>query len=353
MARVRRSTGDGTPRPTILDIAQRAGVSPTAVSFALNGRPGVSDETRARILEAVRDLKWRPHRAARALTGMRTDAVGLVVARPARTLGLEPFFADLVSGLQARLSTDFVALQLLVVEDMATELDVYERWTAEQRVDGLVVVDLEVDDPRPALLAKLELPAVVLGGPGTPGPLPAVWVDDFAAMVAAAEHLAGLGHRRIAHIGGIPTYQHSARRVAALEHAAARLGVEVTSVPTDYSESASAEATRRVLGAPDRPTAVVYDSDVAALAGLAVASELDVAVPADVSMLSFDDSRLARLVHPPLTALTRDTHALGVLVAATLLDVLAGRDVPPVTVAPQPELVARASTAPPPGTARR
>lgn len=346
MARTRRTTA--TPaRPTIADIAKRAGVSPTAVSFALNDRPGVSDETRRRILDAVAELNWRPSVAARALSGMRSDTVGLVVARPARTLGIEPFFAQLTSGLQARLSAHVIALHLLVVEDVAAELEVYHRWAAEQRVDGLVVVDLETDDPRPALLRDLGVPAVVLGGVGEPGPLPAVWVDDYAAMAQVAEHLAGLGHRRIGHVGGIPTYEHSVRRVDALRDASHRLGLTVAHEATDYSESASAAATRRLLARPEPPTAVVYDSDVAALAGLGVASTLGVRVPEDLSVVSFDDSELARLVHPALTALSRDTHALGMLVADTLLDVVAGREVAPVVVAPGPVLTPRASTAVP------
>lgn len=346
MTRSRRS-GDAATRPTIADIARHAGVSPTAVSFALNDRPGVSAETRARILEAVAALNWRPSATARALSGMRSDTVGLVVARPARTLGVEPFFAQLASGLQARLSADLVALHQLVVEDVAAEVEVYHRWAAEQRVDGLVVVDLETDDPRPAVLRELGLPAVLLGGTGEPGPLPAVWVDDYAAMAQVAEHLADLGHRRIGHVGGIPAYEHSVRRVDALRDASRRLGLEVVHEATDYSESASAAATRSLLGRAEPPTAVVYDSDVAALAGLGVASTLGVRVPEDLSVVSFDDSALARMVHPALTALSRDTHALGMLVADTLLDVVAGREVAPVLAAPGPVLTPRASTAQP------
>lgn len=346
MTRSRRA--DGPPaRPTIADIARLAGVSPTAVSFALNDRPGISEETRRRILDAVEQLNWRPNAAARTLSGMQSGTVGLVVARPARTLSVEPFFAQLVSGLQARLSTQVVALHLLVVEDLAAELDVYRRWAAEGRVDGLIVVDLEADDPRPAALRALGLPAVVLGGTGEPGPLPAVWVDDYAAMVEVVDYLAGLGHTRIGHVGGIPGYAHSIRRVAALRDAAARLGLDVRYEATDYSESASAGATRRLLDAGVPPTAIVYDSDVAALAGLGVASTLGVAVPRELSVVSFDDSELARLVHPPVTALSRDTHTLGILVADTLLAVIAGQDVDPVTTAPAPVLTPRASTTTP------
>ncbi|PUB31554.1 LacI family transcriptional regulator [Promicromonospora sp. AC04] len=338
-------------RPTIADIAARAGVSPTAVSFALNDRPGISEQTRARILAAVAELGWRPNVAARALGGRRADTVGLVVARPARTLGVEPFFAQLVSGLQARLSTDLVALQLLVVEDMSAELDVYRRWAAERRTDGVVVLDLEQDDPRPEELVRMGLPAVLVGGDGTPGPVPAVFADDHAAMTALAEHLAALGHVQVGHVGGIPAYVHSARRVAALHDAGSRLGLHVTTVPTDFSQDEAAAATRALLARDERPTAIVYDSDVAALAGVTVLAEAGLSVPGDVSVASFDDSELVRLAHPPLTAMTRDTFELGELVAATTLSLVRGERVPDVVGAPTPELTVRGSTGPVPGGA--
>lgn len=336
-------------RPTIADIAAHAGVSPTAVSFALNDRPGISDRTRDRILAAVAELGWRPNVAARALGGRRADTVGLVVARPARTLGVEPFFAQLVSGLQARLSADLVALQLLVVEDTAAELDVYRRWAAERRTDGVVVLDLEQDDPRPDALVAMGLPAVLVGGDGRPGPVPAVFADDHAAMTALAEHLAGLGHVRVGHVGGIATYVHSARRVAALHDAAERLGLEVTTVPTDFSQDEAAAATRALLAHDERPTAIVYDSDVAALAGTTVLAEAGLGVPGDVSVASFDDSELVRLAHPPLTAMTRDTFELGELVARTVLSVVRGGSVPDVVAAPTPALTVRGSTGAVPG----
>ncbi|HEY1177528.1 MAG TPA: LacI family DNA-binding transcriptional regulator, partial [Phytomonospora sp.] len=172
-------------RPTIADIARRVGVSKGAVSFALNGRPGVSEATRARILQVAEEMNWRPHSAARALSGARAETVGLVTARPARTLGVEPFFAQLLSGLQARLSADSIALQLLVVEDIEAEMEVYRRWASEHRVDGLILVDPRVADPRTEVLEKLGIPSVVLGGlPGKHGRLSSVWAVDREAMLA-------------------------------------------------------------------------------------------------------------------------------------------------------------------------
>lgn len=341
-------------RVTIDDIAREAGVSRGAVSFALNGRPGVSEATRERILRVAERMNWRPHSAARALGGARADAVGLVVARPARTIGVEPFFGQLLAGLQDGLSAASVSLSLMVVEDTAAEIEVYRRWSGEQRVDAFVLVDPQVKDPRFAVLEQLGASAVVLGGPGRLGRLGSVRADDRAAMLGVVEYLAALGHRRIAHLAGMAAFQHTQRRMRALRDCAKRLGlIGTVSVPTDFSDAQGAAATRTLLSAEPReqPTAIIYDSDVMAVAGLAVAAELGVAVPERLSVVSFEDSLLTRIVHPPLTALTRDAFAFGQLAARSALAVVDDPENAADLRTPTPSLTVRGSTAPPPSAA--
>ncbi|MEU2790099.1 LacI family DNA-binding transcriptional regulator [Streptomyces sp. NPDC007100] len=348
-------------RPTMKDIAERAGVSPSAVSFALNDRDGVSPATRARIREVAEELGWQPNSAARALSGERSGCIGLVLARPAHTLGVESFFLQLVSGIQEALSAHRTALLFQVVEDLAAECATYRRWWAERRVDGVLVVDPRTHDPRPALLASLALPTVIIGDTRTsttsetdlepaettatadepsrtsagataasvsaPAPLSTIWADDAAAMRSIIDHLYELGHRHIVHIAGLPGLAHTDRRVAALRAEAARLGLDpadVRSVSTDYSDEQGAEATRRLLAAPRPPTAIVYDNDVMAVAGVAVAAGRGVPVPAALSIVAWDDSPLCRVTHPRLTSLVRDTAGFGRLAAQELLSLLDG-----------------------------
>lgn len=136
-------------RPTMKDVAREAGVSTSAVSFALNNRPGVSDSTRRRVIRVADRLGWRPSSAARALSGENAGAIGLVLARPADSLGGESFFLQLVSGIQASLAPRDQALVFQMVDDVQAECELYRRWWAQRRVDGVIVVDPRVSDPAP------------------------------------------------------------------------------------------------------------------------------------------------------------------------------------------------------------
>jgi DNA-binding LacI/PurR family transcriptional regulator len=271
-----------------------------------------------------------------------------VIARPARTLGVEPFFAHLFSGLQSGLSAQSISLQLLIVEDTVAEIEVYRRWSSEHRVDGVILVDLTVRDPRIDALKALELPAVVIGGRGGKDALASVWADDRDAMLSIVEYLAALGHRRIAHVAGTPNFQHTQRRIKALRDAAPRLGLtDAPSLPTDFSDAEGAATTRKLLSQAVRPTAIIYDSDVMAVAGLGVAMEMGVSVPGDLSIVAFDDSILTQLMHPALTALSRDTFDFGRQAAEVLLEVIADPSVVINRRTADPVLTVRESTAPP------
>jgi DNA-binding LacI/PurR family transcriptional regulator len=336
-----------TKRVTIADVAKKAGLSKGAVSYALNGQPGVSETTRQRVLRLALEMGWHPNSAAKALSGARAGAFGLVLARPASTLGIEPFFMKLISGMESAMASSQTALLLQVVPDHAAEIAVYRRWWAERRVDGVFLIDLCKDDPRVPVLEELRLPAMVVGGPGHHGALPGVWIDDASAMVMVMEYLVALRHRRIARVGGVPGMLHTELRSEAFDSVAARLGLAWSStVSTDYSPEQGAQATRRLLSSAAPPSAIVYDNDVMAVAGVSVAHEMGVRVPGALSIMAWDDSVLCEITHPPLTAVSRDITAYGVQVAARLLALLNGEVVTEVEETP-PRLVVRGSTARP------
>lgn len=306
-------------RPTIADIARRAGLTKTAVSFALNGQPGVSAETRQRVLEIAREIGWQPHSAARALSDGRANAFGLVVDRPPSMLGVEPWFMQLISGIQSELSGAHISLLFTLVQDQDDEIELYRSWWGQRRVDGTFLVNLQVDDRRIDVLTELRLPTVVIGGPHGVGDLPAIWFDEGAAMRTAIEHLVALGHRRIGRVAGIPGLWHTKLRSDAFTEVTRALGVSGVTVSGDYTRESGTRATYALLESAEPPTAIVYDNDIMAIAGALAATRLGRELPAELSIVAWDDSPLCELVHPALTALHRDIVGYGALAARRLM----------------------------------
>jgi DNA-binding LacI/PurR family transcriptional regulator len=333
-------------RPTIADIARRAGVTKAAVSFALNDQPGVSAATRRRILAIAEEIGFQPNSAARALSDGRAGAFGLILDRPARLLAIEPYFVQLISGIQAELSGNHVTLLFTVAEDQDAEIAMYRAWWAQRRVDGVFLVDLQVDDRRVPVLEELAMPAVVIGGPEASGSLPAVWQDARAATRTVVSYLAGLGHQRIGRVTGIPSYWHTRSRTDAFHEAAGAVGVVAVSAEADYTGEYGAAATRALLEGAAPPTAILYDNDVMAVAGLGEAQRMGIDVPGDLSVVAWDDSVLCELVHPSLTALSRDVAAVGAEAARRLAQAAAGAAVSDVQEA-APVLTIRDSTGKP------
>jgi DNA-binding LacI/PurR family transcriptional regulator len=335
-------------RVTIKDVAARAGVSKGAVSLAFNQKPGLAEATRERIFAAARELGWEPNLSARSLSNQRVDAVGLAICRPARLLGLEPFYMEFISGIESVLTEHSCSLLLRLVRDLDEEVTLQERWWRGRQVAGSILVDFHEGDPRVPALKDLGLPAVAVGHPSLTKDLVSVWTDDATAVAQAVRYLAALGHHRIARVGGPRTLGHSGIRATAFESTVAELGLEEgQQVATGFSGEEGARATRALLLSARRPTAILYDNDIMAVAGAAVAAEMGLSVPQDLSLLAWDDSQLCRLTHPTLSAMSHDVHGFGAEVARTLFAVIAGEDVESHQV-PTPALTPRGSTAPPP-----
>ena len=335
-------------RVTINEIARRAGVSKGAVSYALNGRPGVSESTRARILDLAAQLGWAPNRTARLLSGSRTDTFGLVLARDPRTLGNEPFYMEFLAGMESVLSPQSYALLLQVVPSLDAELEVYRRWASENRVDAVAVVDIRNRDPRPPVLRSLGLPAVFVGDPSLTDGFTTVWTDDALAMTEAVRQLADLGHRRMARVTGLPDLGHVHIRNQAFLAAAERYGVAGSIVTADFSADAGRQAAGQLLGEPQRPTAILFDNDLMAVSSLAALGQLGLSAPQDVSILAWDDSALCEISYPQLSAMSHDVMSFGAHVGRRLFDVLGGA-APAAHLDSVPQFVQRGSTAPPPG----
>jgi DNA-binding LacI/PurR family transcriptional regulator len=325
-------------RPTIDDVAARAGVSSAAVSFAMNGRPGVGEETRRRILVAAEELGWRPSAHARALTEARARAIGLLLSRPVEQLEVDPFFVRFLAGVERTLARSDHALVLRVLDsEEPVDPTAYARLAASGRVDGFLLCDIELEDPRFELLADAGLPAVIAGRPVSPSPFPWVETQHASGIAAVVEHMLELGHRHVGFAGGLERYEHVQARLRVWRETLAAAGVEPG--PVAFADPPA------LLAARPRPTAIVHSSDMLAAAALAAARDAGIAVPGELSIAGFDDSPLAALASPPLTSVRIDYAQFGEAAAAALLAAIAGEEPPPFDPAP-PELVVRGSTGP-------
>jgi len=335
------------PRPTILDIAKAAGVSKGAVSYALNGRPGVSAQTRERILGIADTLGWVPSSAARALSSARAEAVGLIAVRDPELLATEPYFMRMVAGLERTLTVRGVALVLSVVAEPAGELDLYHRWWGSRRVDGMLLFDMRMRDPRPAWLRAHGVPAVVIGAQRAYRGISCTRVSSQHLVARAVTHLHDLGHRRIARVSGPRRLEHVIRRERAFtEVTTALLGSAQPQVEADYTAAGGIAATHALLAAPAPPTAIIYENDVMAVAALGELIAAGVRVPADLAIMAWDDSALCQLVRPAVTAFSHDVVGEAARAADLLLTCIDTGAGPDVWLDP-PELTVRESTAGP------
>jgi DNA-binding LacI/PurR family transcriptional regulator len=331
------------------DVAARAGVSKSAVSFVFNNRSGVSASARERILRAADELGWRPNARARALSRSRTQAVGLVIRRDPELLSTDPFFPQFMAGVEIGLTAHDYSLVLQVVGDEESERAAYRRFADASRVDGVFLTDVRIGDTRPREIAELGLCAVIIAPEDAePDEGVAIGMNDSDGVRRAVHHLHSLGHRRIAHVMGTPMYVHTEARRRAWSDALVDLGLPIGPVvAADFTGASGARATHELLDLAEPPTAIVYGNDLMAIAGISAATDRGVRVPEDLSVVGFDDIPLAPYARPPLTTVRQNVVAWGNAAAQTLVAQVEGRE-PPAVDLPPVEFVVRGSTGPTP-----
>ncbi|TDD49290.1 LacI family transcriptional regulator [Kribbella antibiotica] len=312
-------------RVTISDLARQLQISKASVSYALNGRAGVSDETRQRVLDLAEELGFHPNSAAVALSASRTRTIGIVIARDPTLISTEAFYMRTLVGIEQYLNEVDSSLLLRLTGENGEDLDVLRRWSRQGRVDGFVLFDEHQNDPRIPLLKELGVPCVVVSSNAPDDGVGRLISQPEETVTLLLDHLAELGHRDIAHVSGPFHFIHEQLRVQLLrEHAAAR-GITVRHIEGNYRYDDGADHTRRLLTGPDRPTAVVLGNDLMAVAALRVTAELGIDVPGEVSILAWDDSPLCELAGPGITAVDQQTMERGRAAADLLLRLAGGQ----------------------------
>lgn len=350
----------GKKRATVRDVAKSAGVDPSIVSRVLNGDAGrVSPVTRERIVASAAALGYRPNALARSLSLGKTLTIGVLA--PSLT---NPGYAEMLAGIeQGAAAHGYVLLHASTHDDDAAMIMQIERM--ENRVDGILMASARRGSAALAELERARVPFILVNRAGGKEHYSVVGDDNEAARIATA-HLISLGHERIGYVTGPDDIDTLVRRMAGYRDAMgmARLAIDPAWVVTaTLDEAGGAEATRRLLALPEkrRPTAIFYSTISIALGGAEAARELRFRVPADLSLVSFDDSPLLRHLAVPMTAMRMPDNAMGLKAVEVLHERIEGREVAKHTrIAKRPELIIRSSTrAPegakvnPPGTSAR
>jgi LacI family transcriptional regulator/LacI family repressor for deo operon, udp, cdd, tsx, nupC, and nupG len=330
---------------TIKQVAERAGVSTATVSYVLNGTGVVTEATRQRVLSAVAELHYQPSYAARSMRS-RSRTLGLALPAPAGRLA-DPAMAEVLAGLSDAAAARGYSLLLAAGEAGEDPAAMCLRLIQTGRVDGMVLLELEVDDARARALQEAGLPHVCAGPP--PGESPFVAVDVHDAAAQAVQHLLGLGHRRIALIQLPSDMAESEPRYAGYVQALEEAGVKPDPqlvVEAGRHEEAGFLAMQELLAAPEPPSAVVAASDELAFGAMHALYDAGLAIGRDVSMVGFDDVPLAAHARPALTAMRQPRQRLGACLARLLIDMITGRSRRRESITLGARLVVRQSSGP-------
>ena len=333
------------PQAKLKDVALLAKVSTATVSRALTTPDRVGVDALQRVRDAVRELGYLPHGAARALRSRRTRAIGAVIP----TLD-NAIFAHATQSLQKALEASGHNLFVACHEfDLAAETRITQS-LIERGVDGVVLVGLEHEPMLFDLLDSFRVPYVLTWAIDATGRHPSVGFRNREAAARVARYLLDIGHRSIAMIAGETGPNDRAReRVRGVHDALASCGVALDPawlIEAPYTFDAGREAMRRLCGLRPRPTAVICGNDVLAIGAINEALTLGLQVPAQISVTGFDDLPIASLLIPSLTTVRVPMRELGSLAAQHLLALIAGEPMNAARELPV-ELIVRDSTAPP------
>ncbi|MDG0809030.1 LacI family DNA-binding transcriptional regulator [Cohnella rhizosphaerae] len=331
---------------TIRDIAKAAGVSVATVSKVLNDYSTVSRATREKVLALVSEMQFRPNEAARSLVGRRSMTIGILL-----TSGLaNPFFVHLLGGIDEALKERGYDLIYLAQLSAHPEYN-FVHHCRSRNVEGVLAFGFQLGELDADKLVASGIPTLFIDLNLTGKRAGYISSDNKEAVQGTVRYLHELGHRRIACIAGLPGSYVGERRLAGYHEAMAELGLSPDPdciVIGDFTQETGYRGMQRLLALPERPTAVVCGSDKAAIGALQAAREAGVAVPAELSIVGFDDIDEARVVYPPLTTVRQDMSTLGRRAVELLDGLIVEPDSPAPAVIVPTALAVRGTTGPPP-----
>jgi len=326
-------------RPTIKDVALRAGVTFQTVSRALNGTGEISESTRRRVRRAAEELNYRPSLLARSLRQQRTATIGLIVW--SFDVAVLPL---IVKGVHDAARASDYDLLFANVEDLREERR-YLNLLYSKHVDGIIVISKSLLDVDNDHIRGLDGLPCVLVNRGVPEPtVDSIHWDNEAGAYRATSYVIALGHRRIAYVSGSEDRRASHEELTGYRRAMQQAGLDNHVQPgASESELAGRHAAEALLALQPRPTAIIADDDTIAIGVLAAARQFGLVVPDDLAVVGQDDTILAAHSAPPLTSVTLPTGETGTESVRLLLEQINGSRTEPVHLVLPRDLLVRES----------
>ncbi len=328
---------------TIRDVAQHAGVSVTTVSHVVNDTRFVSADARERVKEAIEALKYVPSQVARSLKNNRTHTVGMMIPNSSN-----PYFAEIIRGIEDTCFESGFNVILCNSDDDPHKQGQYVRVLMEKQVDGLIVLSAGGDTELGDHLRHAGMPLVLVDREVKHLSADLVEVNHENGGYLATRHLLDLGHRRIGCITGPLSLSPAVQRLQGHRRALREAAIEIDErllAESDFTSAGGHAAATALLKRRPRPSALFACNDLMAIGALCAASQAGLALPADLSVIGFDDIALAAYASPPLTTVAQPKHQMGVLAARLLLDRIAKPGHAHQRDILQPTLCVRRSTA--------
>lgn len=325
------------------DVAKRAGVSVSTVSHVINNTRAVSQESRQRVLQSMEELGYKPNALARSLRRRKTNTLGMIVPDSAN-----PFFAEVARAIEDASFAQNYSVILCNSEGDLEKQQTYTNVLIENRVAGILFVAAGVSTELVNELGQRRVPLVIVDREVPGVKADTVLTNHAQGGCLATQHLIDLGHRRIACIAGNSEVSPSAERVTGYRETLKKNGIsfdECLVVKGDFQYESGYEATRQLLQLSRPPTAVFACNDLMAVGCISAARELGLRVPDDLSVVGFDDVRLASFTNPPLTTIVQPKVEIGTLATQMLLERLADLEAPSRFKRLDTKLCVRRSTA--------
>ncbi|GCE30215.1 LacI family transcriptional regulator [Dictyobacter alpinus] len=335
---------------TIYDVARLAKVSKTTVSKVVSNTPYVSEETKKRVLEAMEQLQYSPNLAARGLKGKRTYVIGLIVPYHAEHLFHDPFILDIVLGVESTAS-DYDYSVLLFMPKPTDKRGVYDRFLRTGYVDGVVTLESHAGGIDDTILDELGIPRVSAGYREDLKQINSVHSNDRLGGYLALAHLLELGHRNIGIISGPANFVVAVdERLQGAREAMAEWGIQLDPALIGYGDfnvGSGYQVAQQLLEREQRPSALFCMNDRMAAGAMYYAHNHDLLIPADLSLIGFDDIALPTIVEPPLTTIHQSPTEIGKTATQHLFALINAEIESFATITLPVELVVRQTTAAP------